>query len=116
MATRQRPLFPDPGTVTGPARCAASYDPLAGTAGPPTPADAGISTCPLTLSSSMSHGTGDAWPGTAPEPGTATGPWLSVLLAQARSPSSACRITWLSTARTQTAPMAAAPDAARHTA
>ena len=36
MATRQRPLFPEPGTVTGPARCAASHDPLAGMAGPVT--------------------------------------------------------------------------------
>src|SRR5689334_12774260 len=107
MATRQRPLFPEPGTVTGPARCAASHDPLAGMAGPPAPGCAGISTCPLMLSSSMSQGTGDAWPapepgtatapepGTAaaPEPGTAAAPWLSVPLAQARSPPSACRIT-----------------------
>ena len=79
--------------MTDSARCAASHDPLAGMAGPPAPAGAGISTRPLTLSSSMPQGTGGAWPGTAPEPGTATGPWLSMLLAQARSPSSACRIT-----------------------
>src|SRR5689334_18366106 len=99
MATRQRPLFPEPGTVTGPVRCAASHDPLGGMAGLLAPACAGISTCPLTFSSSISQGTGDAWPApgpgtaTAPEPGTATALWLSVSLAQARSPSSACRIT-----------------------
>ena len=89
MTTRQRPLWPAPGTLTGRARCAASHEALTGIAGPGA---ARVSDCPLALSNSMSHAPGDSGLETGPGPGAATKPWLSMLLAQARRSLSACRI------------------------
>ena len=61
-------------------------------AAPTVPGAAGISICPFALSNSMPQAPGIARAGAGPELGAATKPWLSMLLAQPRRVSSACRI------------------------
>jgi hypothetical protein len=52
-----------------------------------------MSICPPALRNWMRQAPGIARPGAGPEPGTATRPWLSTLVAQARRASSACERT-----------------------